>query len=273
MKINLLVLFGLALLSTPLAATADQYGDFTYSTNGSAITITGYTGAGGAVTIPGTINGLPVTSIGNYAFYRCSSLTSVTIPGSVTSIGICAFCGGYSLTGVYFHGNAPSIGQDVFCYANNVTVHYLPGTIGWGATFGGRPTALWNPMITANGLGGNAYLNSGDTVTITLSMNPMDFAGLPVDWWVVGRAGSSWWYENNSYQWIQYDGIVSNGIVSNCHPVHQGGLFNLTGQPVLTTSDLPKGLHTFWFAVDSPMDGILDLNGPMLFDSVNVHVE
>jgi len=40
---------------------------FTYTTNNGTITITGYAGSGGvgAVTIPGTINGLPVTSIGN----------------------------------------------------------------------------------------------------------------------------------------------------------------------------------------------------------------
>ena len=60
----------------------------TYTTNNGTITITGYTGPGGAVTIPSTINGLPVTSIGNYAFSNCTSLTSVTIPDSVTSIGL-----------------------------------------------------------------------------------------------------------------------------------------------------------------------------------------
>ena len=51
------------LLAGPIAATAGQYGDFTYSSDGSAITITGYTGPGGAVVIPGTIEGLPVTAL------------------------------------------------------------------------------------------------------------------------------------------------------------------------------------------------------------------
>ena len=59
MKKTLLALLGFVILSTPLTVTADQSGDFTYTSDGSAITIDSYTGAGGVVTIPSTIAGLP----------------------------------------------------------------------------------------------------------------------------------------------------------------------------------------------------------------------
>jgi len=65
----------LLLLALPAAAQAQ----FIYTTNNGAITITKYTGSGGAVTIPSATNGLPVTSIGYEAFLG-SGLTSVTIP-------------------------------------------------------------------------------------------------------------------------------------------------------------------------------------------------
>ncbi|MBR1667285.1 MAG: leucine-rich repeat protein [Bacteroidaceae bacterium] len=45
----------------------------------------------GEITIPNAPNGYSVTEIGEYAFYDCSGLTSVTIPNSVTSIGDHAF--------------------------------------------------------------------------------------------------------------------------------------------------------------------------------------
>ena len=153
------------LLTLPAAAQAQ----YTYTTNSGAITITGYTGLGGVVTIPGTITGLPVTrigggafqgrtsltsvtipnsvtSIGDGVFSGCTSLTSVTIPNSVTSIGSGAFYDCTSLKGIYFRGNAPYL-EFFGLYANEATVYYLPGTTGWGATLGSRPTALWKPQV------------------------------------------------------------------------------------------------------------------------------
>ena len=65
-----------------------------------------------SVTIPDS-----VTSIGDYAFYGCTGLTSVTIPDSVTSIGYWAFYGCSGLTSAYFYGNAPSMGSVFFLAA------------------------------------------------------------------------------------------------------------------------------------------------------------
>ena len=79
----------------------------------------------GAVTIPSTIEGYPVTSIGNSAFSICYSLTNVTIPDSVTNIGDGAFFGCTSLTSVTIPNSVTSIGNGAFwaCYnLTNITV-------------------------------------------------------------------------------------------------------------------------------------------------------
>ena len=72
----------------------------------------------GNVTIPESVmyNSIiySVTSIGNYAFYGCSDLSSVTIPNSVTSIGWLAFSGCSGLTTVTIPNSVTSIGSDAF---------------------------------------------------------------------------------------------------------------------------------------------------------------
>ena len=55
-----------------------------------------------------------VTSIGKYAFYKCSGLTSVTIGNSVTSIGISAFYNCSGLTSVTIGNSVTSIGNSAF---------------------------------------------------------------------------------------------------------------------------------------------------------------
>jgi hypothetical protein len=71
--------------------TESRAQDYSYTTNNGTVAITQYNGDGSDVVIPATIDGKPVTSIGHFAFYDCTSLRSVTIPKSVTHIGESVF--------------------------------------------------------------------------------------------------------------------------------------------------------------------------------------
>ena len=53
--------------------------------------------------IPASMNGSPITSIGEHAFSGCTNLTSITIPESIAFVGKCAFSGCTSLTSVYWN--------------------------------------------------------------------------------------------------------------------------------------------------------------------------
>ncbi|MCX6874648.1 MAG: leucine-rich repeat protein, partial [Verrucomicrobia bacterium] len=102
---------------------------FTYTTSNGKITITGYTGSADVVTIPATINGLPVTGIRDFAFYNRSDLTSVMIPGSVTSIGDFAFYSCSSLTNITLSDGLISIGDFAFFACGRLTRITLPASV------------------------------------------------------------------------------------------------------------------------------------------------
>ena len=80
-----------------------------------------------------------VTSIGNSAFYRCSSLTSITIPEGVTSIEPFTFYGCSSLTSINIPENVTSIGENAFDGCSSLTSINIPEnvtSIGDGAFWG-----------------------------------------------------------------------------------------------------------------------------------------
>jgi hypothetical protein len=195
--------------------TYGTYGDFEYSYRSLTltVTITGYTGTGGNVTIPAEIEGMPITaikdgawnngvfynkqltgvtipdsviSIGNYAFYR-NQLTSVTIGNNVISIGDYAFGDYYvenrnPLTSVIIPDSVTSIGNSAF--ANNQLTDVIIGnsvtSIGDSAFSGNQLTSVIIPDSVIS-IGDEAfYLNKLTTVTIgnnVTSIGSQAFAG------------------------------------------------------------------------------------------------
>jgi hypothetical protein len=150
-----------------------------------------------------------VISIGNFAFYQCLYLTSVTIGNSITSLGTNAFGDCIHLTNAFFLGNAPSVNggagsADTTVFCNDIlgTVYYVPATTGWGATFGGWPTAVWQPQIQlasssrafTTDFGFNINWASGQTVVVLASTNLQNWTPVITN---TLASGTNYFYDAN----------------------------------------------------------------------------
>jgi multidrug efflux pump subunit AcrA (membrane-fusion protein) len=134
-----------------------------WSQDDGVITITGYTGTSTDVVIPASINGKPVTSIGDMAF-EDNQLTGVTIPNSVTSIGDMAFEDN-QLTSVTIGSSVTSIGMRAF--GNNPLVSVIiPGSV---TVIDSRAFAGYGPLTSIT-IGADVTLEdsafSGDFKTV-----------------------------------------------------------------------------------------------------------
>ena len=70
-----------------------------------------------------------VTSIGSYAFYGCTSLTSVEIPDGVTSIDWHAFSNCTNLTSIIIPNSVTSVGSYAFEYCTSLTSITIPDSV------------------------------------------------------------------------------------------------------------------------------------------------
>jgi hypothetical protein len=92
----------------------------TTNADGVSVTVTGYSGPGGDVTIPDTVNDLTVTAIGNNALWFNSNITGITITNNGISIGSQAFLRSYVLTNAVLGAGVTNIGAQAFAYINSL---------------------------------------------------------------------------------------------------------------------------------------------------------
>jgi hypothetical protein len=114
-------------------------------------------------------------NMGIAAFEDCYQLTNIVLPATLTNMGDYAFAFSGNMVGAYFEGNAPPDDSTVFVGENQMTVYYLPGTTGWGSTFGGAPTMpLPGISVSANPTHGPAPLPVAFTAAaVNDSNNPV----------------------------------------------------------------------------------------------------
>ena len=140
-----------------------------------------------SVTIPDS-----VTSIGYYAFYGCTSLSSVTIPDSVTSIGSYAFSGCTSLSSVTIPDSVTSIGYDAFYGCTSLTaINVAEGNTAYvsenGVLFNKSKTSLiqypagktdsaYTIPDSVTSIGNYAFLSADSLKSIEVSGNNPNFS-------------------------------------------------------------------------------------------------
>ena len=206
-----------------------------------------------------------VRNIPNDAFYKCTSLTKVTIPGSVKSIGQDAFSGCKSLISVTIKDGVKSIGQGAFygCKLTSITIPRSVESIGQSAFSG--CSALTSITITngVKSIGQEAFSGCSALTSITIpvsveSIGENAFKGCSklqiiyvypdnpnykeIDGVLFDKAGTTILVFPPAYQFTNY--VIPNGVTNI-------GQYAFYGCTSLTSITIPSSMtsiaeNTFW---------------------------
>jgi len=167
--------------------------DVTTNSDGT-YTITGLPDAEGDIVIPGSINGIEVTtiasgafkdndkitsvdipdsvtSIGDEAFSDCSGLTSVNIPDGVESIGVGAFSGCSNLESITIGNSVTSIGNYAFVFCTNltsITIGNSVESIGDGLFLGCSNLTSIDIPDSVTSIGEGAFMNCSSLINVDI---------------------------------------------------------------------------------------------------------
>lgn len=129
-KLLILPVFLLMLWLFPSISTSSaEAGKYTYTVIGQEVTVTGFTGEPEILDIPPYIEDLPVTSVRDNAFYRCTSLRCISLPATVKTMGHHCFYGCTALTDAALPKRLESIGMGCLEGCTSLKSITLPETL------------------------------------------------------------------------------------------------------------------------------------------------
>ncbi len=227
-----------SLFASKAEAAGKTYGIYTYEvgTDGK-ITITGCDkSANGAITIPSKIDGKPVTSIGDGAFYNCTSLTSITIPNSITSIGKNSFITCWSLTNINVaSGNNYFSSKDGILFNKDKTtlIRYPEGS----------KRTVYSIPSTVRNIGEDAFSNSNLTsITIPDSVTSI-----------------------GSWAFTYCDGLTSITIPNSVRNIED---YTFAYSHSLTSITIPNSVTSIGFCAFDFCDGLTSITIPNSVTSI-----
>ncbi|MBU1628373.1 hypothetical protein KKB18_13475 [bacterium] len=136
-------------------------------------------------------------------------------------------------------------------------------------TLGREPPVEDDPIpdIKANGADGSVDINSNDSLSVTIVLDPKSHSGKNADWWI----GLQLYSGGDILGTVYCLNILTGSWTPGLSCTYQGPLFNLTQTEFLNVTGIPSGKYTFFFAVDLDMNGIIDAH-ELFIDMVVVNV-
>ncbi len=211
-----------------------------------------------------------VTSIGDWTFYGCSGLTSVTIPNNVTSIGSWAFHSCSGLTSVTIPNNVKSIKGNAFYGCSgmkSITIGNSVTSIGTSAFQGCSGMTSIEIPNSVTSIGSNAFSACYSLASIEI---PNSVTSIEYSTFSLCRKLTSITIPNSvtsigSYAFSQCDALTSITIPNSVLSIGESAFYSCRG---LTSMEIPNSVTSIGGSAFSSCSGLESVTIPNSVTSI-----